>query len=319
MTPLSRTRRLRLARFGAFVLLAVGLGAGIATFANSAVGPRDTPAAVAEEAARGELTLPVIDSAALPWPSEGAAAVAVGDGEVLTPSDERHAMASVTKLITALMVLDERPLAVGEAGTEYHFVEKWNNSYEEYLARDQSALPVPAGGILTEYQLLQGMLLGSACNYADILVTDIWGDNTAFADAAGEFLAEHGLEEITVTEPTGFDPANTATPSALIGLGRLALENAVIAEIVAQPEAELPGAGLVENTNDLLADPGVLGIKTGTLEGSNLLSAKDVTVGDQTVRVFAVVLTQPDDEARFTASRALYDGVAAQLGAAPKG
>ncbi|MBO3662248.1 D-alanyl-D-alanine carboxypeptidase family protein [Microbacterium stercoris] len=317
MSPLSKVRRLRLARFGAFVVLAAGLGAGIAVFANSAVGPREAPAAVAEENASDPSRS--IDVRALPWPGEGAAAVAIGDsGEILTLDDERHPMASVTKLITALMVLNEKPLAVGEAGTEYHFVEKWNNSYEEYLARDQSALPVPVGGVLTEYQLLQGMLLGSACNYADILVTDVWGDNTAFADAATEYLAEHGLDAITVTEPTGFDPSNTATPSALIELGRLALENPVIAEIVAQPQAELPGAGLVENTNDLLADTGVVGIKTGTLEGSNLLSAKDVAVDGETVRVFAVVLSQPDDEARFTASRALYDGVEAQLAAPGK-
>ena len=317
MSPLSRTRRLRLARFGAFVLLAVGLGAGIATFANSAVGPREAPAAVAEEAPK-QAELPAIDASALPWPSEGAAAVAVGDGEVMTRADERHPMASVTKVLTALMVLDQKPLAVGEAGTEYHFIEKWNNSYEEYLARDQSALPVPVGGILTEYQLLQGMLLGSACNYADILVTDVWGDNEAFAAAAEEFLGAHGLDGITVIEPTGFNPTNTATPSALIALGRLALQNPVIAEIVAQPQAELPGAGLVENTNDLLADPGVVGIKTGTLEGSNLLSAKDIRVGERTVRVFAVVLSQPDDEARFVASRALYDAVEAQLNAKQK-
>ncbi len=160
------------------------------------------------------------------------------------------------------------------------------------------------------------MLLGSACNYADILVTDIWGDDAAYAQAAGEFLAARGLDGISVVEPTGIDPTNTATPSALIELGRQALEDRVIAEIVATSEVELPGAGHVENTNDLLADPGVVGIKTGTLDGSNLLSAKDIVVGDRTVRVYAVVLSQADDEARFVASRALYDAVAAQLTAA---
>jgi D-alanyl-D-alanine carboxypeptidase (penicillin-binding protein 5/6) len=316
MSPLSRHRRLRLARFGLFVALAVGLGVGITTFANSAVSPPDGPRAVAEEPAASEAPLPELEAADLPWPREGAAAVAIGDGDVLTPSDAPRPMASITKLITALMVQDARPLAVGESGPEFFFVEKWNNSYEEYLARDESALPVPAGGTLTQHQLLQGMLLGSACNYADILVEDIWGDDAAFAAATAEFLAAHGLADITVTEPTGIDPANTASPSDLIDLGRLALADPVIAEIVATAQVELPGAGLVENTNDLLADPGVVGIKTGTLDGSNLLSAKDVAVGDRTVRVYTVVLSQADDEARFVASRALYDGVAAQLTAA---
>jgi D-alanyl-D-alanine carboxypeptidase (penicillin-binding protein 5/6) len=307
---------LRLARFGLFVALAAGLGLGITTFANSAVGPRDAPRAVAEEQAAPEAALAAIDVADIPWPREGAAAVAIGDGETLTPSDEPHAMASVTKLLTALMVLEAAPLELGDAGPEYHFVERWNDSYEEYLARDESALPVPAGGVLTQHQLLQGMLLGSACNYADILVAELWGDDAAFAAAAADFLAAHGLDGITVTEPTGIDPANTARPSALIELGRLALADPVIAEIVATPAVEIPGAGLVENTNDLLADPGVVGLKTGTLDGSNLLSAKDIRVGDETVRVFAVVLSQSDDEARFVASRALYSAVEAQLAAA---
>ncbi|KQZ05004.1 hypothetical protein ASD19_03095 [Microbacterium sp. Root53] len=318
MSPFSRRRRQRLARFGLFVALAGGLGLGIATFANSAVGPGTdrVPEAVAEEVAEAPAVVaPEIDPTRLAWPAQGAAAVAVGDGPVVTRSDHAVPMASITKLVTALMVLEERPLAVGEAGAEYHFVEKWNASYEEYTARGESALKVPVGGILTEYQLLQGMLIGSACNYADILVADIWGDDAAFAVAARDFLAGHGLTDITIVEATGIDPANTATAAALIELGRLALAHPVIAEIVATPAVELPGAGLVENTNDLLADPGVVGIKTGTLEGSSLLSAKDVAHADGTVRVYAVVLGQVDDEARFTESRALYAAVESQLSA----
>ncbi len=132
MSPLSRKRRLRLARFGLFVALAVGLGAGITTFADSAVGARDAPRAVAEEQAAAEAAaLPALDASDIPWPREGAAAVAIGDGETLTPSDEPHAMASVTKLLTAMMVLEAKPLAAGESGPDYHFVEKWNDSYEE--------------------------------------------------------------------------------------------------------------------------------------------------------------------------------------------
>lgn len=50
----------------------------------------------------------------------------------------------------------------------------------------------------------------------------------------------------------------------------------------------------------------MVGIKTGTLADWNLLSAKDVMIGDTSVRMFASVLGQPDDEARLEASRALY-------------
>jgi D-alanyl-D-alanine carboxypeptidase (penicillin-binding protein 5/6) len=109
------------------------------------------------------------------------------------------------------------------------------------------------------------------------------------------------------------DPRNTAGPEALVVLAQKALAHPVIAEIVAKQSVDLPGAGNVENTNGLLADPGVVGIKTGTLDAWNLLSAKDVTIGDTTVRLYASVLGQPDDEARLAASRAIYAQLEAEL------
>lgn len=321
MSPHQPPRRRRLANLAAFLVLAVVLGAGIGTVANLALGSgEDVPAAVAEENTAGPATsapaaggAPGIDGDGIAWPAHGAAAVAIGDGEVIAHSDEAMPMASITKLLTALMVLEDRGLQVGDSGVEYHFVERWNDSYDEYLARGESALKVPVGGVLTEYQLLQGMLIGSACNYADILVSEMWGGDDAFAAAAAAFLERHGIEGITIVEPTGIDPRNTATAAALIELGRVAMANPVIAEIVATRTVDLPGAGRVENTNDLLGDEGVVGIKTGTLDGSSLLSAKDVPHDGARVRVYAVVLGQPDDEARFTASRALYASVQEQL------
>jgi len=98
-----------------------------------------------------------------------------------------------------------------------------------------------------------------------------------------------------------------------VTLAQKALANPVIAEIVAKQSVDLPGAGHVENTNGLLADPGVVGLKTGTLDAWNLLSAKDVTIGDKTVRLYASVLGQPNDEARLAASRALYAQMEAEL------
>ena len=126
MSPFSSRRRQRLARFLSFVVLAVVLGAGIATFANSAVGSRDTEQAAGGDGAGAALA---IESADIPWPAEGGAAIAVGDGEVLTHADDPHAMASVTKLLTAPMVPEEKPPAAGEAAPVSRFVARWTDSY----------------------------------------------------------------------------------------------------------------------------------------------------------------------------------------------
>jgi D-alanyl-D-alanine carboxypeptidase (penicillin-binding protein 5/6) len=253
-------------------------------------------------------------AAALTWPATGSAAVAVGGfaGSVASSADP-HAIASITKVVTALVVLEEMPLAPGEQGPEFRFSAADRTRYWQYRSNGESALDVPVGGVLTQYQMLEGMLIGSANNYADRLAQNLWPSDAVFASAARAWLESHGVPGVTVVEPTGMDAGNSASPDALITLAQKALANPVIAEIVAKASVELPGAGLVENTNALLADPGVVGIKTGTLDTWNLLSAKDVVVGDTTVRLFASVLGQPDDTARLAASRDLYAQVEQDL------
>ncbi|WP_214467704.1 D-alanyl-D-alanine carboxypeptidase [Microbacterium flavescens] len=250
----------------------------------------------------------------LPWPEEGSAAVAVGGmaGHAASASDA-ESIASITKVVTALVVLDELPLAVGEQGPDYRFGYGDMLTYWEYRARGESALDVPVDGTLTEYQMLEGMLIGSANNYADRLASGLFPSDAVYADAAMTWLETHGVSGVRIVEPTGIDSRNKATPEALIVLAQKALANPVIAEIVSQGTVDLPGAGKVENTNGLLADPGVVGIKTGTLDTWNLLSAKDVTIGETPVRLYASVLGQPDDAARLDASRALYDRLEEEL------
>ena len=256
--------------------------------------------------------------ATLTWPAEGSAAVAVaGIGGPVSSSAEPAQIASITKVMTALLVLEEMPLAVGESGPDFRFSASDSDEYWNYLLRDESAIDVPVDGTLSEYQMLQGMLIGSANNYADRLRQTIWPSDAVFAQAAADWLSAHGVDGLTIVEPTGLDDRNAGSPDALIALATLALANPVIAEIVATPAVEIPGAGLVTNTNQLLADPGIVGIKTGSLDSWTLLSAKDVVVGDTTVRIYASVLGQPDNDARIAASRQLYADVELGLQPAP--
>ncbi|RLK46668.1 D-alanyl-D-alanine carboxypeptidase [Microbacterium telephonicum] len=275
--------------------------------------------AVPPEASVVEVAPLAASDTAVAWPATGTAGVGVdGITADAVSTDAVTSIASITKLVTALMVLDESPLAAGESGPTYTFTNADRRSYQGFLARGESALAYPVGGSLTQYQLLQGALIGSAGNYADYLASRYWTTDAVFASAARTWLARHNLAGITVVEPTGIDPENAATPEAVIALGELALANPVVAEIVKTPQVDLPGAGTVANTNDLLADPTVVGLKTGTLDGQyNLLAAKDVTVGETTVRVFATALGQPDDAARDGETQRLLDAVAAEVAAPP--
>ncbi|MGX1583563.1 D-alanyl-D-alanine carboxypeptidase [Microbacterium sp. NPDC055502] len=309
---LFRGARLRpaIARPGLLVPLGVLAGLVLAYSGTTLLWPlHEVPPAV--EAVQFETT--PASAAELTWPAEGSAAVGVAGMTTSASIPDAVSIASITKVVSSLMVLDRMPLAPGEQGPEFRFTRGDSVRYWDYRRQDQSALDVPVNGVLTEYQLLQGTLLGSANNYIDRLASEIWGSNSEFARAAEEWLSERGLTGITVVTPSGFDERNVATPEALIALGELAMRNPVFAEIVGTASVELPGAGRVVNTNGMLADPGVVGIKTGTLVGWNLLTAKDVEVGDTTVRLFAAVLDQADDESRLAATRALFSQAEAEL------
>ncbi|WP_375385312.1 D-alanyl-D-alanine carboxypeptidase family protein [uncultured Microbacterium sp.] len=273
--------------------------------------------AVAPTITAVQITSAPAAAAAPAWPATGSAAISVDGVGQLTSTSDPESMASITKVVTALLVLDQMPLALGEQGPEFRFTQADQDDYWNYLSNDESALDVPVDGTLTEYQLLEGMLVGSAGNYADRLASNLWPSDRVFAAAAESWLTAHGVPGITVLDPTGIDSGNTASPDALIPLAQRALENPVIAEIVAKKSIDLPGAGVVENTNGLLADAGVIGVKTGSLDAFNLLSAKNVTIGDTTVRLYASVLGQPDDEARLAASRALYAQLEQELQSRP--
>ncbi len=262
-------------------------------------------------------TIPVtpaaVKSPEITWPSEGYAGVGVKDGPVVVSTDEAVTLASITKVVTVLTILDHSPLAPGETGPEFHFTQQDSDNYWRYLTNDESALDVPVDGVLTEYQLIEGILLGSAGNYTDILSESIWPSDEDYAAAASDWMNRAGIIGITLVEPTGIDPRNVATPQGLLRLAEVAMQNPIVAEIVAKPSVDLPGAGLVKNTNGLIGDPGVVGLKTGSLDGYNLLSVKNLDIGGKTVQTYAVALHEEDDAARNAVSRNLYTQLDAAL------
>ena len=261
------------------------------------------------------LELAPAPAAAITWPTSGSAAVAVSGIDTVASGSAPAEIASITKVASTMMVLDELPLKPGEQGPAYAFDWSDSREYWSYRWSNQSALDVPVDGTLSEYQMLQGVLLGSANNYIDRMSDELWGSDAGFAEASEAWLAENGINGVSLVTPSGFDSRNVATPAGLIELGEVAMRNPVFAEIVGTRTAQIPGAGEVTNSNGMLDDPGVIGIKTGTLSGWNLLSAKDVEVDGTTVRLFAAVLGQDSDDNRLSATRSLFSQVEEQLAA----
>lgn len=309
LPPLIRRRRSRvplLVTAAVLVALVGGYTVATQTWSLDAV----APTIAAAEAPRLEAP-----ASALSWPDEGDAAVGVaGIDAVAASSPDTAPMASITKLVSALMVLDEMPLAEGETGPSRTVTAADRATYWAYVSRGESALPVPVGGTLTQYQQLQGALIASAGNYVAMLTEELWPTDAEFAAAARDWLDRHDLSGIQVVEPTGIDRENTADAASLIRLAEIAAQQPVIAAIAATRTAEIPGVGEIENTNPLLGDDGVIGLKTGGLVGNyNLLADAEVTAAGQAVQVSVAVLGQPTEELRASETADLLQQAVAEI------
>ena len=286
--PLTRRqiyRRRRIAVFGGLALL-VG---GIAYLPLTLFAPLATITPTVTEQ-----TVAASEAAQLPVPPGVASAIrASGDGLLAqNGSTEALPMASITKLVAALVVLDAHPLAAGESGPSVTMTAADAALYRHYDGLGASVAPVKAGSVYTELELLQIMLIDSAGNYAVTVTNWAFGSQDAFLDAARAWLDAQGLSSVIVTEPTGREPANVATTSDLLTIGELALAQPALASIVATSEITIHDVGKVVNSNKLLGINGIDGIKTGTLNnfGANLLFSADIAVGETTVPVVGVVL-----------------------------
>jgi len=240
---------------------------------------------------------PTTSAPTLTFPGYGATAVgAVDFPGILAKSgtDAPLPLASITKIVTALVVLEAKPLGVQEPGADIAFTQADVAIYNDYLARFGSVKPVKAGLVLSYRQVLELTVVASANNYAQSLVNWAFGSEAAFVPVANAWLADHGLSSMVLTDATGMNPENVGTASDLVELGRLALADPLVSVLVSTKAVSIPSVGEIKNTNKLLGDAGVRGIKTGTLDEANLLFAADQKVGDETVTVIGVMLGAKD-------------------------
>jgi D-alanyl-D-alanine carboxypeptidase (penicillin-binding protein 5/6) len=213
--------------------------------------------------------------AALAMPSGRAAAISVvgaaGDLgaaglHAVSGDDQPRPIASISKLITALVVLDAHPLqSADDPGPTITFDKADHDLYDQYYVLGATVAAMPTGSSMSLRDALTTMLLPSASNYADAVAMWAFGSRSGYVSATRTWLQAHQLNGTTIVEPTGIDERNTSTPSDLLAIGQLAAANPALARITSMPSATVPTVGEVDNTNDLLGSDGVTGLKTGNL------------------------------------------------------
>ena len=281
-------RRIAVGAAGA-VLLAVGIYTPLTLLAPVPTVAAELVPLPAPEPVAAAVVLPGFGVSGITALSEPGTLAAVDDGA-------QHPIASITKAITAMVVLAARPMDPAGDGETITFTEQDEQFYADQIAGGGSAEPVTAGVSVSQRDVLELMLLPSANNVAQTLATWAFGSEAAYVDAARAWLLEQGMTGTTITDASGYDDANASTVTDLLTLARLITVDAVLAPIVALPAADVPDTGIVENSNRLIGTVGVDGIKTGTspLAGACLLFSADAVVGSQNVTIVGVVLGGPN-------------------------
>lgn len=307
-------RRSLLAGFLVIILLLFGIYSVTSFFKDKSV--------PSTEAVRPQMTL--TEDIQLAWPEVGQAAVgSVEDGLLARSSlnEKQRPIASMAKVITALAIMEKRPFEPGQEGQTITITKEDIDSMVAYISEEGSVQPLLVGTKLTQYQAMQRMLIASDNNMADILVERIFGSREAYVSYANDMLRRMKQSQTVVDDASGFSPQTVSTPSDMVALGIAALKNPVIAEIVAQPQAQILGDRypIYKNTNELLGEDGVIGIKTGITReagGCLLFAARFTTKDGKEKTIVGVVMGSGDAASRFNESRELLASARQSFGLA---
>lgn len=226
----------------------------------------------------------------------------LGTGQALFESDpdQRRPIASVTKIMTALLVLERTDpanvvtvspeAAAGRTGTGI------------------SQLGLVAGERITVEDLLYALILQSANDAAIALAEHVSGTVEAFVAGMNEHASRLSLRNTRFASPNGLDNTGFSSARDLVTMTRAAFAHPLFETIVATRFREIPSPSgpsrVIQNRNVLLwLYPGAIGGKTGftTPAGFCLVAAAE----RDGVRLVAVVLGEPGEP--FSDAAALLD------------
>lgn len=259
---------------------------------------------------------PKAEPVSLQWPEAGQAAIAAENYGLLSSygSNTPLATASITKVITALCVLEKHPIKPGEDGPNITLSKRDVAFYQEQLQQNGSNIPVYDGEVITLYQAVEALMIPSANNIADTLAIWGFGSLDKYADYANAYVMRHGLVKthIGYEDASGYDASTASTATDLAHLGLLAMKQPVLMEIAKKQSTILPYVGEVTNYNGALGLAGINGLKTGNNNENRgaLLFTADIEVQGKTIRISGAVMGQDSLPQALRKSVALVSSIA---------
>ena len=273
--------------------------------------------------------LPVTALAQAP---ESIMVVEAHSGKILVASNAglKRPVASLNKIATAVVAVDWATASEADIGTIIVTVPDTVT-----LVGGPNPMNLQSGDRLSLRDALYSAMLGSdnlaALTIADHVGRDILAKRGKSGDPVVEFVKEMGrlgaaigMTQTNFVNPHGLDIRNTKGYSTAADVAKLsiyAMRRNALSFIVRQPSREVTVTGVagvrkyvVKNTNELIGEPGILGLKTGTTNAAGpclsvcmdrepLVRTKaDGTKGATPRRLIVVVLNSPN---RFARARGL--------------
>lgn len=222
------------------------------------------------------------------------------DGRVLwsRSPDDKRAIASITKIMTAVVALDSASV------TETVTIPKASSRVGESTAFLRS------GERISLLDLLDALLVKSGNDAAVAVARYISDDEESFVELMNEKALELGLKNTHFANPHGLDEdGNHSSAADLSVLARYAMRDPVFRSIVGQKYASIEVNGRtekLENTNILIENyAGANGVKTGWTDRAGYCVIDSARRGD--VELYAVVLGADDELQRFRDAKGLLD------------
>lgn len=216
---------------------------------------------------------------------------------------ERHSIASITKLMTAMVALD----------SEIDWGEEVIIQPDEYTVGGR--LVLHPGEFATVRQLFHASLMGSANNATLAYVRALDIPTEEFIRSMNRKAIELGLEQTEFVDVTGLSPKNVSTAYEVARLAEAAWRDyPIIAKITGQKEYTyaVGGSGrehTIRNTNKLISEEDMTlgGSKTGYLYEAGYCLVVQGT--DKLANRIVVVLGSPSEWGNFNDTRKLLQGI----------
>ncbi len=168
-------------------------------------------------------------------------------------ADTQLSPASMTKVMTAILVLEQNPDLEGELTVDERAVSHY------YCSSMEPMRHLYAGEVISYEDCINYMLIASGNEAATAFAFELAGDMSEFAKQMTAKAKEIGCENTEFRDPTGISPYNITTPRDMAKIAEYALSFEKFREIVCKTEGTVPPSNKrekgfdYENTNALLA------------------------------------------------------------------